>query len=153
MWMNVSWATHIVKLRRLGAALCGGHPNSPEQPKRASGHAKGTAGHGAKLVRAPVAQPLAYEVRLPPNVTCERAGWSPATVALSHDAMPIRLFLRDIEINLIGDAGRIINDDPRTFIERVKILAGPRLATISVEIDTLSPQRVDPPVPALGIPY
>ena len=50
-------------------------------------------------------------------------------------------------------AGRIINDDPRTFIERVKILAGPRLATISVEIDTLSPQRVDPPVPALGIPY
>ena len=105
------------------------------------------------MVRAPVAQPLSYEVRLPPNVTCERAGWSPATVAPSHDAMPIRLFLRDIEINLIGDAGRIINDDPRTFIERVKILAGPRLATISVEIDTLSPQRVDPPVPALGIPY
>ena len=74
-------------------------------------------------------------------------------MAPSHDAMRDPPFLRDIEINLIGDAGRIINDDPRTFIERVKILAGPRLATISVEIDTLGPQRVDPPVPALGIPY
>ena len=74
-------------------------------------------------------------------------------MASSHDAMRDPPFLRDIESNLIGDAGRVINDDPRTLTERVKILAGPRLATISVEIDTLGPQRVDPPVPALGIPY
>jgi hypothetical protein len=46
------------------------------------------------------------------------------------------LFLRDIDIDLIRDAGRIINDDPRTFVERIKNLAGPRFATIAVEIET-----------------
>jgi hypothetical protein len=46
------------------------------------------------------------------------------------------LFLWDIEIDLIGDASRIINDDPRTLIERIQDLAALRLATITVEIET-----------------
>jgi hypothetical protein len=29
------------------------------------------------------------------------------------------LFLRDIDIDLIRDAGRIINDDPRTLVEHI----------------------------------
>jgi hypothetical protein len=45
------------------------------------------------------------------------------------------LFLWDTEIDLIGDAAGIINDDPRTFVERIKNLAGPRVTTISAEIE------------------
>jgi hypothetical protein len=57
-------------------------------------------------------------------------------VAPSHAGVRDPLFLRDIEIDLIGDATRIINDDPRTLIERIQDLAALRLATIAVEIES-----------------
>ena len=57
------------------------------------------------------------------------------TVAPSHAGMRDPLFLRDIEIDLIGNARRIINDDPCTFVKRINNLAGLRLATMSIKIE------------------
>jgi hypothetical protein len=44
-------------------------------------------------------------------------------------------FSWDIEIDLIGNTRRIINDDPCTFVERINNLAGLRLATMSIKIE------------------
>jgi hypothetical protein len=41
-------------------------------------------------------------------------------VAPSHFGVREPPFLRDIEIDLIRDASRIVNDDPRTLIERIQ---------------------------------
>jgi hypothetical protein len=45
------------------------------------------------------------------------------------------LFLRDIEMDLIGNARRIINDYPCPFVKRINNLAGLRLATMSIKIE------------------
>jgi hypothetical protein len=58
------------------------------------------------------------------------------TMAPSDAGMRDPLFRGDIEFDLIGDAGWIFNNDPRTLVERIKNLARSRLATISVEIET-----------------
>ena len=62
-------------------------------------------------------------------------------MAPSHAGMRDPLFLRDIEIDLIGDAGRIINDDPRSFVKRIKNLAEPRLATFEIQNDRVGALR------------
>ena len=57
------------------------------------------------------------------------------TVAPSHAGMRDALSRGNMEFKLIGNASRIVDYDPRTLVERIKNLAWPRFATISVEIE------------------